>query len=43
MLDPEVDWRFALSISSIAGISWRAGARSVQARIAGMPGSVANG
>jgi hypothetical protein len=38
MPEPEVDWRFALITSSIAGISWRAGPRSVRARIAGNAG-----
>src|ERR1700682_506257 len=38
MPEPEVDWRFALITSSIAGISWRAGPRSVRARIAGNTG-----
>src|ERR1700681_2200684 len=38
MPEPEVDWRFALITSSIAGISWRAGQRSVRARIAGDAG-----
>src|SRR5215212_6764973 len=37
--EPEADWRFALITSSITGISWRAGARSIQARTSsGRPG-----
>jgi hypothetical protein len=42
MPEPEVDWRFALITSSIAGISWRAEPRSVSgAHRREMPGSVA--